>query len=398
MKQYRRQTPLGTKDLLLEESRVRRDVERTLTSLFESRGFSEVMTPGMEYFDVFSGEKPVVDPEQMYKMTDTKGRLLVMRPDSTLPIARLAATRLANAPLPLRLYYAQDVFRMNVGLTGRPDQEFQAGVELIGVSGMKADIEMIALAASALKKTALGGYRLEIGHIGFFESLMEELETDPDVQEEIRSRIEQKNYAALGDLLDRLPQTDAVAALRRLPRLFGSAEVLDAAGALCQSERGKEALHYLASLYQALSKLGLGEQVMIDLGMLHVNEYYTGVIFRGYIEGSGETVLSGGRYDALVREFGEDRAATGFAINVDAITNVLRQRGSARPQNPCAVLVHAQDGMEAQALAQVESLTEQGVSAEYSVFDSTDAARQYAQQRGIKELRIVGQTVTIENL
>ena len=118
MRKNRRITPEGTRDLLFEECLARREVEDRLSNLFVQRGFSEVMTPGIEFYDVVPGDNEAIAPESVYKLTDNKGRLLVIRPDSTMPIARLTATRLQNAPLPLRLYYAQDVFRLNHGLGG----------------------------------------------------------------------------------------------------------------------------------------------------------------------------------------------------------------------------------------------------------------------------------------
>ncbi len=394
MKRNRCSTPLGTKDLVLEESVTRRELENKLSALFMRRGFSEVMTPGFEFLDVFMGENPAVPVESMYKLTDTKGRLMVMRPDSTLPIARLAATRFQNAPRPLRLYYAQDVFHMNVGLTGRADQEFQAGVELIGAEGLRADLEILRLAATALRTAVGDGFRLEIGHVGFFESLMEELQADAAVEEEIRDLIEGKNYAALSELLDTLPSCDAVDALRRLPHLFGGRDVLDKAKALCRTERAEQSLRYLDTLLSALAELGLEERVLLDLGMLHSNEYYTGLIFRGYVEGSGEIALSGGRYDALLRQFGNAEAAIGFAISVDAVMRVLRSRGdmATASVHPSCV-VHALPSYEIKALNLVRDYTEQEIPCEFSVFETVEQATVYAVQKAIPVLYIVGEEI-----
>ncbi len=181
MRKNRRITPEGTRDLLFEECLARREVETRLTDLFVQRGFSEVMTPGIEFYDVVPGDNEAIPPESVYKLTDTKGRLLAVRPDSTMPIARLTATRLQNARLPIRLYYAQDVFRLNHGMAGHNDQIFQAGVELIGAAGERADLEMISLAAQSLRSCAGEKFRLEIGHVGVFRSLVEQLAVEPEV-------------------------------------------------------------------------------------------------------------------------------------------------------------------------------------------------------------------------
>ena len=121
MRNYDLITPEGTKDLLFGECIVRRNIENKLMGLFKSRGYSEMITPGLEFFDVFNLNSPYFPQENLYKLTDTKGRLLVMRPDSTMPIARVVATRLKDAVLPLKLCYDQTVYRTEPALKGRSD-------------------------------------------------------------------------------------------------------------------------------------------------------------------------------------------------------------------------------------------------------------------------------------
>ena len=111
MKKYNKITPEGTKDLLFEECITRRSVEQKLAQVFTAHSYHEVVTPGLEFFDVFHFDASEIGQELMYKMTDKRGRLVVMRPDSTVPIARMTATRLQNQPKPSRLYYTQQVYR-----------------------------------------------------------------------------------------------------------------------------------------------------------------------------------------------------------------------------------------------------------------------------------------------
>ncbi len=388
-------TPEGTRDLLFEECLARREAETVLSELFLRRGFSEVMTPGLEYYDMFDAGRPIIPAENMYKLIDSKGRLLVMRPDSTLPIARLTTTRLKYAPLPVRLYYTQDVYHLNHGLSGYNDQEFQAGIELIGVAGERADLEVLSLAAESLRLCGEGDFRLEIGHVGFYLSLVNELEVDDSIRDNIRTLIENKNYAALSGMLDTLKQSDAVDAIRRLPRLFGGEEVLSAAAPLCKNDETRAALDYLDTLYKKLCALGLSDHVMIDLGLVHQNEYYTGVIFRGYIEGSGDTVITGGRYDTLLRRFGCDLPATGFGVNVDSITKRMLERGEIKPPMPPEVLVHALPGFETDALKRVGELTKEGIYCEFSVFQTVEEAREYALKRRILKVYEFGEDISV---
>ena len=143
----------------------------------------------------------------MFKLSDSKGRLMVVRPDSTLPIARMTATRLQNEVLPIRLYYNQRVYRNNRGLTGRSNEVMQTGIELLGISGKRADLEIITTAIEALTR-CVPDFRIELGHAGFFKALLNKLPVSDNEREDIHSFIEAKNYSALNSFLDtigRLP-------------------------------------------------------------------------------------------------------------------------------------------------------------------------------------------------
>ena len=390
-------TPEGTRDLLFEECEARRTVEGILSRVFAGRGFTEVVTPGLEFLDVYSLKNGAIPVEDMYKLTDSKGRLIVMRPDSTVPIARLVSTRLRDYQLPIRLFYNQSVFTRNPGLKGRSDEVVQTGIEIIGSDSRRADLEVIATAVEALAACKTADFRLEIGHIGLFHSLMAALRADSEQQEEIRRLIEGKNYPALNDYLDRLEGDEkTLEIIRQLPRLFGGEEVFEKAANLFDDAKTEYILSYLKSICHELEILGLKEKISVDLGIVNRNDYYTGVVFRGYIEGFGETVLSGGRYDSLISEFGLDLPATGFGINVDAVARgLLKTAGGIRAKVP-DVLVFGEDGYEMRALLHVRELIGQGLIAEYCVLNTVDKAREYARVKGIGRVDIIGEGVVTE--
>ena len=222
MRNYDLITPEGTKDLLFGECIVRRDIEKSLFELFKSRGYSEMITPGLEFFDVFNLNSSYFPQENLYKLTDSKGRLLVMRPDSTMPIARVVATRLRDAMLPLKLCYNQTVYRTEPALKGRSDEIVQAGIELIGSDLKIADLEVISTAVESLRSFGME-FSLEIGNIGIFKELVDRLEVSDNVKEKIRQNIEGKNFPALNDLLDSLGASPVTAALAA-QALFGGIE------------------------------------------------------------------------------------------------------------------------------------------------------------------------------
>lgn len=397
MRKYAKITPEGTRDLLFGECAVRRDIETKLASLFRGMGYQEVETPGLEFYDVFQPGAAGLPTEMMFKLSDSKGRLLVLRPDSTMPIARMTATRLQNAALPIRLYYNQKIFHSNPSFSGHSDEMEQMGVELIGAKGLRADLEMITTSVRALSY-CVKDFRIELGHAGFFQDISARLPVGDEQREDLRLFIESKNFAALDNLLDTLEDGPAVRLMRKLPRLFGGEEVFDEAEALCGEEIPTGSLDYLKSLYSALIGAGLGDKIIIDLGLVHRNEYYTDIIFRGYTDGSSDTILSGGRYDHLLSHYGTPMPAIGFAVDVDAVAKLSLSDPRASSPKSAQVLVHGRDGFELQAIRYAEQLREQGLVCELSVFDTEEAARQYAQRRGISRMDVVYEKIEISHL
>ena len=392
MRYYDKRTPDGTKDLLFGECDQRSQVTKTLKDLFTAQGYRRVMTPALEFYDVFGRAAKYLPKETMYKLTDHKGRLMVLCPDCTVPVARLTATRLKGMPMPLRLFYNHNIYRMFPELKGKSAEINQVGIELIGGERLRSDLEVVELAARSLDLIGGGKYRLELCHIGYFKAIMNSLDVDEELKEEIRYQIEQKNYASLTDILGEYKDSKAARALLKLPRLFGGAEVFEKAYELFDENGAKESLDYLKGVYEYLQELGLGNKVIIDLGLVNLAEYYTGIIFRGYFQGIGEQVLSGGRYDMLLKEFGEDQCSIGFGINVD----MASQKVKPMPESIPEVLVFAPDMQYmAKAVCHRRELESQGILTENCVFDTMEEAFDYAKMRGIPKVHLVGEDITI---
>ena len=337
-----RLTPDGTGDRLFEACEAEDRVTRSLTEVFEGAGYRKVRTPGLEFLSVFEGAGAFFPPEDMYKLSDSEGRMVALRPDSTIPIARLVATKLKGARLPLRIYYSQGVFRRQRELKGRECEVMQMGVELIGEAGFEADVDMIDLAVRSLAAAYGGSFRVEIGHVGLYKRLMERLGTG-DVTEagaasrdRIHRHVVAKNYSALEDDLVGACDRGTADLLLRLPGLFGGIEALSEAAALFSGydEEITEMLAYLATVMKALEERGHKDSVMIDLGLVNQAEYYSSLVFKGYGDSAGEPLLSGGRYDELFCNFGEDMPATGFGMNIDLLTEVALGQDKAKRTVP----------------------------------------------------------------
>lgn len=371
-------TPEGTRDRLFAECAGCRRVAEAATEEFRRQGYCELLTPNVEFYDLISTAGHPLPQESMLKIVDRTGKILVMRPDNTVAIGRVAATKLGGLPLPLRLYYDQTVFRSDDANTGARSEIDQCGVELIGASGLRADLEVLALAISTMDACGLKDGHIEIGHAGYFGALLRRLEVPQEQQETLFALAERKEYTAYREALAPYRDTPAGQALLRLPRLFGGPEVLERAEAL--DPEAAEVLRYLETLYGVLRAAGLSHRVRFDLGLIHSIEYYTGLVFRGYGRGAASAVLSGGRYDKLIGQFGEHMPAAGFGLDVEAVASCLPQMEHQRPE---VVVYYALDQL-GRARDTVKGLP--AGTAMLSCADTPEAARVEAAQLGARRL------------
>lgn len=384
--------PDGTRDILFGEAELYDRLGRSLSEVFERAGCRRIMTPAIEYYDVFDKSGQSLDEESMYKLTDLNGRLIVLRADSTTPAARVAATRLRGEVLPQKLYYCQSVYRVNSGYSGRRSEIFQSGVEMIGAPGVKGDLCCLTAALDALSSLGVP-FKMEIGHVGFFNSLAEELEVGPDDIKRIRAYVDSKNAVSL-NVMNRLESPGSrkkFDKIRRLPLLYGGGEVFAEAEALAGDNPGAEdALAYVKRLYGELTSAGWGEHILVDMGMVHKIDYYTGVLFAGYIEGAGEPVLRGGRYDNLIKNFGAELPATGFAVNLSAVADTLSKRSAESGEGErSGCLIHYGEGDFAAAEKLRRELNARGERCEYSCFETEDEALVYAAHRRMARAALV---------
>lgn len=400
MKRYDLLTPEGTRDLLFDECVAIRAAETKLRSIFLSRGYTEAVTPGLEFYDVFSSKSRYFSQEEMYKLTDAKGRLLVMRPDSTMPIARLVGTRLREEVFPLKLFYSQTIYRVNPKNSGRDDEFFQSGIEIIGGDVRRSDLEALSIAIDVMSAFGAEDYRFEIGDSAFFAILSAQLGLNEEELDEIRVLVQNKNYSELSTRLSVHCGNPYASALAELPKLFGGREVFDEAEKILPDENTRFVLNRLRELYDNLCALGAGDRVTVDFGMVSRNEdYYTGVIFKGYAAGYGMPVLTGGRYDKLISDFGVDMPATGFAVNVNAAARIIMNNAEGRLTKLPDVVVFADENSLVEGMLHCGALISDGFTVDHANFKTLDEAKSYTIKRGIARLDIVsGGDVAVLNL
>lgn len=327
MKQQILHTPEGVRDIYSIEYRKKQGLEKKLQKVFHLYGYHDVQTPSFEYFDVFGKEIGTIPAKELYKFFDREGNTLVLRPDITPSIARVATTLYETDDVPIRLCYKGNTFINHSSYQGRLHENTQAGAELIGVDTVEADAEMVAMAVESLKAVGLKEFQIHIGSVEFFESLINETELSGEEESRLRELISNRNYFGVEELLEH-SQTKITTktAFQMLQELTGGAEVLRDAKKIALNTKAIEAVKRLENLYQLLTAYGVEKYITFDLSMSGTYGYYTGIIFRGYTYGTGDAIVKGGRYDHLLEKFGKASPSIGFVIVVDELMNAFARQ------------------------------------------------------------------------
>ncbi|MBQ2986657.1 MAG: ATP phosphoribosyltransferase regulatory subunit [Tyzzerella sp.] len=327
MKQQNLHTPDGVRDIYSAEYRKKNELENKLQKVFALYGYHNVQTPMFEYFDVFGKEVGTIPSKELYKFFDREGNTLVLRPDITPSIARMATTLYDTEKLPIRLCYKGNTFINHSSYRGRLHETTQAGAELIGLDSVEADAEMVAMAVESLKEVGLGEFQIHIGNVEFFESFIAETGLDKEEELKLREFISNRNYFGVEELLQNANTKETTkAAFQILPELIGGVEILREAKKYALNFRTIEALKRLEALYDLLTAYGVEKYVTFDLSMSGTYGYYTGIIFRGYTYGTGDAIVKGGRYDHLLEKFGKASPSIGFVIVVDELLNAFARQ------------------------------------------------------------------------
>jgi ATP phosphoribosyltransferase regulatory subunit len=307
------------------EARLRRTIEDTAMSVFGAWSYEEVITPSVDYYDLFEQGMGQTEAQRGFRFTDNDGRLLALRPDVTSSVARMAATLLSERPRPLRFCYAAPVFRQQPQSHAEWRREnTQLGCELIGAGGHEADLEVVRLAAEILSRLNVQ-YVITINNVEIFNGVAAYLELPATAREQLRRLIDTRETAELQRFLNGLSGSEGRAFLQPT-QLTGKREVINAARAVIGNPRSVAALDSLEELWNAIESLGLAERFEIDLSDVSSLDYYTGLSLKVFVHGAGTSVGRGGRYDGLTGNFGRAEAAVGFVLNLDALTEVLGRR------------------------------------------------------------------------
>lgn len=321
-------TPTGFRDVLSQEAIAREGITRAVQQLFADRGYLPIETPTLEVMDVMQAGGRL--PGSSFKFFDSRGDLLAMRPDVTLQIARMCATRLRNAEGPLRFRYTQRVFRETEADSQADAREMtQFGIELIGEAGADADTEVVSLFAEAVQTAGVQTFTLAVATVGVLRALLDRSGAPDAWKAAVLDAFHASDFVEL----DRLTSLDAnivdvdvkgvapayADAIHALPRIRGGAEAIDAVRALVAPLGCTDGLDDFERVFARLSAAGLAARVIVDFSVMSSFDYYTGIVFAAYSPHVGSSLGSGGRYDHMIGAYGVERPAAGFAFYLEQV-------------------------------------------------------------------------------
>jgi ATP phosphoribosyltransferase regulatory subunit len=317
--------PTGMRDLLPEEAALRRTLAHCVLERFALHGYALVTPPVFEFAEVLERGLGTLDPTDVLRFVEPEsGEVAALRPDMTPQIARMIATRLRDRPPPLRLGYEGTVLRRRSGRARKHRQIPQAGVELAGVAGPEGDLELIALLVDTLRATGLQRFAIDVGDAGVVRALLADLPSERHAL--LSAAISRKDDAEIAEACE-MAGASQTEALQALPWLHGDRDALvEGVGRLAKTPASAPARRLLA-LFDSAAAHGFGDHMTADLGEVRGFAYYTGTVLHAYAAGTGDAVVSGGRYDELLGRFGWDLPAAGFAIDLDRTAEALGAAG-----------------------------------------------------------------------
>lgn len=329
--------PSGLRDLLPDHSAHLAELSSRLHEVFSRFGYRRLFLPTLERLEVVErGLSPAALADVMKFVEPGSGEVVAIRPDITPQIARLYAARPDALPSPARLCYDGPVLRAREARAGRPREVYQAGVELLGAGGPRADAEALVVLSRALERVGLGDAVVEVGHARFAAAVVDAVRLPEQARREAWEALARKEQDALTALARRgRGGARAREALPQLASLYGDGALARARALARAVPQAAAPLAEVEAGLRLARRRGAGP-FAVDLGEARGLGYYTGITFAGYAKGAGSEVANGGRYDELLARFGRPGPAIGFAVDLEFATQALeratgRARGPRRP-------------------------------------------------------------------
>jgi ATP phosphoribosyltransferase regulatory subunit len=384
------QAPAGARDWLPVEVMQKRWLSQNLEAVFSRWGYQQIITSTLEWVEMLTAGG-AIDPATVIPLQDGSENPLGLRPEFTASIARASVTRMQETPLPQRLFYNGNVFRSSQEHHGEQMESYQAGVELIGTTGVLADSEILLLLSDCLQAVGLEQWHLILGEAGLTRSLLAPF--PENLREQVRYCIAHLDRVSL----EQLPLSAELQ--ERALLLFdlrGTPEtVLEKVSQLELDATGKNIVTNLKSLLNLLSQTA-SFSLTLDLSLLQTIDYYTGIVFEVVAETERETCIigQGGRYDQLLGLYhpqGENLPGIGFALNLEELQTCLLRQQKLPETTPASdwLIIPETVTAQASALNYAKQLRENNPSLRVELAleeANVSDIRNYAQQKGINRL------------
>jgi ATP phosphoribosyltransferase regulatory subunit len=324
-------TPRGFRDVLPQEARWRENITNKVQAVLSSWGYAPIETPSLEVLEVL--EQGGQLSEKPFRLFDSDGALLVLRPDVTLPIARMVASRLTTIEEPLRFRYVQPVFREEESLRGQAREFTQIGIESIGLQGEIADAEVILLFIDALKACGLKDFTIALCTVGVLRELLNIIVDEGNASDAWRKDVLRACHQSNLVEVERLAGDCRVdkrygSALQLLLNVHGGSEAIECCRNLVEPLGCEGGLDTLEKTYRIIEQLGASSSVTIDFSVMSAFDYYSGLVFEAYAPGLGVSLGSGGRYDHMLEAYGTKAPAAGFAFSLERVMIALLEQGA----------------------------------------------------------------------
>ncbi len=316
-------TVRGMRDLLpkdAEKMRHTQQVARTLAVLY---GYQEILTPVVESHELLAAKSGEEIRQRMYTFTDLGGRKVALRPEFTASVARLVATRLRNAPKPLKLFSVGSLYRYDEPQFGRSREFWQANYELMGSDMPEADAEILLITDHLLRQLGLNNFYFKIGHIGILRGILNQEGIIEEQQNQIMQMLDKKRWKeALLTVNQFGASQQCISVLKKIFEMRGKATaniLLETKKVVQAYESGVDSVENLRQILM-LAGTRNGFEALIEPGFARGLEYYTGMIFEAYVPELSSALCGGGRYDKLIELYGgEPTPAVGVAQGIDRI-------------------------------------------------------------------------------
>ena len=353
-------TPRGFRDCLPNEAAWRQAVTRRVRDSFASWGYLPIETPTLERLEVLELGGKLSDTP--FRFFDSDNNLLALRPDCTLPVARLTALRLKGKEGPFRLHYSQHVFREHGSLYGE-DREFnQMGIEFIGGTGVAADAEVICMLFDALAAAGVTDFTVALGTVKVLNALVEGAGGSDEWKDAVRAAFHNSDFVAVDHLAaDPNLNVGYGPAIRQLNRIRGGIDAIQECRELVSALGCDDGLDELQAVYELVDANEGAGRLLVDFSIISSFDYYTGIVFKAYAPQVGQSIGSGGRYDTTLEAFGRKEPAAGFAMGLERVMQALEAQGAQPPSvKPDAIVVPKKGEELSQVFARAAALRKEG--------------------------------------